>query len=755
MIKSKCFQKDFIENDLDLSTKSIILPDQRERELSKQYLARDKHLSEFRTDEDKQLARENINAQEKGDYATKADLTDLAATYVTKTNAVGKKVSGGGEIFNDYINNRAPGINGHAEGERSQAAGIASHAEGDSTTASGVASHSEGSETITNGFASHAEGKTTKANKDYSHAEGSGTEANAIAAHVEGKTTIASGEASHAEGKGGQSKGNASHAEGENTTANGQASHAEGFATETKNMAEHAEGQYNISHTGTTSADKTIHSVGVGDNLYRRKNAIEIMQNGDMYILNIGGYDGTNPNSATPFHEAIYKLGIYYIPGDFDQLSSQKTPAGLLKILGPPEDLKNAIKTNKLIASTAYEMADSWYSLNIVLDASIYESGDRSTITLVTALVGGGFLTSIEIIESGNNYISATVQTVNLDVATDGGLKVDPAQGYSIKIDTITKGNVELSTGPNGLKANYSGSGGDMTNVAYYGQEETSVPQPDVITVDRATADGLGNVIPDTYVKKSDTVGQKYPNSTKGEIFNDYTNNKASGDYSHAEGGSNTASGAYSHAEGRGTTASGDESHAEGIGAEARGEASHSEGYLTISGGNHSHAEGEETETRSGASHAEGARTLSSGEAAHAEGYNTIASGNYSHAEGLSTQAYEEGEHAEGAYNKSYDSTDPSIRVIHSVGIGTSSTRKNAHEIKFNGDHYVYGIGGYDGTNPDTSKTLQEVVNPQSCSTAGRPTDAIIGYMTFDTNLGKPIWYKGGNVWVDAAGTTV
>ena len=30
-----------------------------------------------------------------------------------------------------------------------------------------------------------------------------------------------------------------------------------------------------------------------------------------------------------------------------------------------------------------------------------------------------------------------------------------------------------------------------------------------------------------------------------------------------------------------------------------------------------------------------------------------------------------------------------------------------------NGDHYIFGLGGYDGTNAveDTSKTLQEVIN--------------------------------------------
>lgn len=36
-----------------------------------------------------------------------------------------------------------------------------------------------------------------------------------------------------------------------------------------------------------------------------------------------------------------------------------------------------------------------------------------------------------------------------------------------------------------------------------------------------------------------------------------------------------------------------------------------------------------------------------------------------------------------------------------------------------------------------------------------RPTNVLIGLQHFDTTLGKPIWYKGVGVWVDATGTVV
>lgn len=75
------------------------------------------------------------------------------------------------------------------------------------------------------------------------------------------------------------------------------------------------------------------------------------------------------------------------------------------------------------------------------------------------------------------------------------------------------------------------------------------------------------------------------------------------------------------------------------------------------------------------------------------------------HAEGLGTVTTNVAEHAEGRFNISHADT------IHSIGIGNSdSDRKNAVEVKVNGNAYYYGIGGYNGTNPDTSKSIQEVI---------------------------------------------
>lgn len=65
---------------------------------------------------------------------------------------------GGGEVFNDYANNTAPGVNSHAEGLRTEAVGNNSHAEGQDTTAGAANAHAEGQGTVTEEVGGHVAG---------------------------------------------------------------------------------------------------------------------------------------------------------------------------------------------------------------------------------------------------------------------------------------------------------------------------------------------------------------------------------------------------------------------------------------------------------------------------------------------------------------------------------------------------------------------------------------------------------------------
>ena len=173
------------------------------------------------------------------------------------------------------------------------------------------------------------------------------------------------------------------------------------------------------------------------------------------------------------------------------------------------------------------------------------------------------------------------------------------------------------------------------------------------------------------------------------EIFNDYTDN--------------IATGYYSHAEGIRTTASGDQSHAEGYGTEASGTSSHAEGWDTTASGRHSHAEGAYTTASGRYSHAEGSNTTASEESSHAEGFYTTASASYSHAEGNNTTALGLNSHVQGRFNV----VDTNNTYVHIVGNGESDVaRSNAHTLDWDGNAWFAGEVYIGGTAQSEGKQL-------------------------------------------------
>lgn len=196
---------------------------------------------------------------------------------------------------------------------------------------------------------------------------------------------------------------------------------------------------------------------------------------------------------------------------------------------------------------------------------------------------------------------------------------------------------------------------------------------------------------------------------------------KAIGENAVALGEQTYASGRGSLTEGLATYAMGNHSHAEGYGEEMSDD-DHIKlelGYVSVDSvwehtkiniatGDYAHVEGQQNIASGKGSHAEGFGSQSYSEGSHAEGKNTAAKGPYSHAEGVNTITSNSGEHAEGVYNKTNSNT------LHSVGCGNTSVRKNAHEITTDGKHYVLGVGGYDGTNPQSSKDIVTILNSKT-----------------------------------------
>ena len=98
---------------------------------------------------------------------------------------------------------------------------------------------------------------------------------------------------------------------------------------------------------------------------------------------------------------------------------------------------------------------------------------------------------------------------------------------------------------------------------------------------------------------------------------------------------------------------------------------------------------------------------VASGQGSHSEGLGTNAVGDYSHTSGVFTNTKNEGEFACGTRNKSTENV-----TMFSVGIG-ETTHVNAFEVTKEGDLFIKGAGGYNGTNITGTgvKSVQEVLS--------------------------------------------
>ena len=172
--------------------------------------------------------------------------------------------------------------------------------------------------------------------------------------------------------------------------------------------------------------------------------------------------------------------------------------------------------------------------------------------------------------------------------------------------------------------------------------------------------------------------GVYFPTTSYAEIFNDYTHNVATGNFSHSEGKQNTVNGEASHAEGYGNTINAIHAHAEGHTNTVSADDSHAEGQGNSVSGEYAHAEGYHTNVLSNAGHAEGNTTIVSAINAHAEGNSTYihSTAENSHAEG--TGSYTKGVNAH-AENSSYANGKNS----HSGGEATAGgVNSFAHGVK-------------------------------------------------------------------------
>ena len=592
------------------------------------------------------------------------------------THAEGQSTASGSRSHAEGYLTKAQEQNAHSEGESTTASGVNSHAEGNGSTASGAGAHAEGTNTIASGKKSHTENHQTQALGDNTHAEGYRTVAYGSPSHAEGTGTYTVGMGAHAEGYYTYAIGNDSHAEGSHSYAYGDCSHVEGTRTITYNVSENAIGQYNVSNYFEEEefgyAYNTIHSIGIGyydeDNEEEvRRNAIEVTQNGDLYIYGIGNYDGTNVETAYDLRSVIIEdeLIISYALNDldyriddinyrFDELADQLFMRGTgslsikSKDTGTEASGRNAFAVgpeNKANADYAVALG---YFTNITGNYSgglgYYNtiSGRNSFIAGYSNLISGNYSVAFgatEIVSGSYAFVAGSANNVNASYAFVGGL------------NNVVQNVSETAFGQYNISSKYNTSFGNAGNTIFsIGIGTSSAPKNAIELMQNGNTYiyGVGNYN-GSNINESIPLQKYFENTerTISEALNDLNNRIL----------------------------------------ESETNITNSINVLWERGS-----------------------TDTSVEVIDA---NHIAAGEYSLAAGLNNRTLNEAETAFGRYNLSNQENTTfgsEYNTLFSIGIGTSnSVRKNAFEISQDGSLYIYGIGNYNGTNLTQAMSLQEL----------------------------------------------
>ena len=490
---------------------------------------------------------------------------------------------------------------------------------------------------------------------------------------------------------------------GANSTAAGSYSVALGHGLGAVNTDETALGKFNnYIDTGTT-AEKTFFTVGNGTSNNTKSNVLEIKQNDDIYVSGIGGFDGTNASSADTLQDVI--------AGKQDTL-----------VAGA-----NITISGNVISATGG--SGSSYSAGQGIDITNNTISVDNTIATVSDLQG--YLPLV----GGQLQANPSDAETLLDVAAP-----DSTSAISMSADTIDS-KLAISAD----KANAGISDGDTFRTVLSNTGEIQVAAK---TVNPQDPTDIGET---TYTlvlpQKNDTIatlsdiqggGSSY---TAGAGINIDANNAISsttfvpgtGTGSIMSLNANRATGADSIAMGDGARATGNNAVAIGYSASAQKNDSISLGGY-VDGSNSFGGPGTVINTNANYSVALGYNSQVDAEAGVALGYNS-----------KTVKPYE---YTIGKYNKTYSSNSDDTRLLFSIGNGTSSlARSNALEIKNNNDVYVYGVGGFDGTNASSAQTLQDVIanagGGGTTYTAGQAIDITNGAISVDYGSGLGLGTNG------------
>lgn len=616
--------------------------------------------------------------------------------------------------------NKATAQNAFAEGGKTEATGTSSHAEGYNTLAEGSGSHSEGQGTQAAGIASHAEGLSTLARGANSHVEGNYTETVDSSAHAEGESTVAYGIASHAEGKCEWSDIKVSRA----------------YAAEDSYIYVNRE-----VNPGFVISNNNTQTVGVQNCVLQEQDdyrlSLEVAFTEDIAaneILSVapsayGSYSHTEGRFTVAMGDSSHAEGsASKALGNYSHAEGLNTKTTNIAEHASGKYNKSTPSVTQFSVGIGADEEHRANAYEVTTDGKMYVKGvggydgtnvsDSSVDDLATAISQAGGVTDYDDLENKPIFQKEGERGYVLGNSNSATGLYSFAQGngtYAIGDCSHAEGAAECVN--NYLSSDYT-AGSQTMNLAYIAYVGN------IIIVDNQIAKILsvtGNPYNYTvYLDKpfasdisESTTIKIYPCASGTHSHTEGFNSMASGESSHAEGYNTKAQGTASHAEGDDTEASGGASHAEGYKSEATADCAHAEGRMTHATANAAHAEGQFTSANGKQSHAEGSNSSASADFSHAEGHYTRALGECSHAEGWNTFTRNKGEHACGRYNSS--TTDV---TLFSIGYGDEGqhgapdTHQNAFEVDVNGNIYIKGIGGYDGTNITGTgvKSVQEVI---------------------------------------------
>lgn len=350
---------------------------------------------------------------------------------------------------------------------------------------------------------------------------------------------------------------------------------------------------------------------------------------------------------------------FYSLPESANTALDANLETHLHKLIDDVTLAANKIDTTEIDASTtrAINAAKKVINTSIIdLDTSlrIYAQNADASILSILDLIDVDTLGKIDTIETRIDNITALLENTDLGLLT----KLDASIKDLINVSTLHDTSIRLI---NTSLNNYA-----------------NIVDASIITI---------NYDVSTLAKTLQTVSNsnvgRLGTGEHSEIFNDYTNNVASGNYSHAEGANTKAQGSYSFAG----------------------------GYNTNARGDYSFAFGNESKAESDYGIALGYKSKAVSRNSIAIGTQNTANGEKSTALGYYLTTYNEGEIALGVNNYSEIDT-----VIFSIGNGDPIGAKRNILTVTNSNNYnlfIQGIGNYNGANPfanDTIKSIQEVI---------------------------------------------